>query len=74
MDTLVGSFLILHLEPSEGCGFDDTSSVLRGNERCLQDVLDEIEKNLISVLPNLRRATNEYWKWEIGVLFPEGKG
>ncbi|WP_321422420.1 restriction endonuclease [uncultured Methanobacterium sp.] len=48
-----------------------TDEILEYLEPILSSLLDEIEQIIKKYYPNSKRATKEFWKFEIGLVFPE---
>jgi len=48
-----------------------TDEILKYLEPVLHSLLDEIEQIIKKYYPNSNRATKEFWKFEIGLIFPD---
>lgn len=68
-DTIWKNYLVLKLSMKNDVGYERTADIIQKREISLELALNDIEEKLRNYIPNLVRATKEYWKMEIGIIF-----
>lgn len=68
---LKNPFIAINLEFLDLDLHERTDEILEYLEPMLSSLLNEIESIIKKYYPNSKRATKEFWKFEIGLVFPE---